>query len=178
MSLWRTLIGRTDYVGEVGLDGSTYGKPTLSHQRKVFHAILAHHEITSKVLTVHSRRAEAEVVESLVAAECRAILHWYSGPIRPMEEAVEAGLYFSINPAMLISKSGQRVLATVPPDRILTETDGPYTKRGGKPSLPSDIPWLVERIARVWSVDPNQARQQIFENMTRLYASRYATASS
>ncbi len=178
MSLWRTLVGRTAYVGEVGLDGSPHGKPTLAHQRVAFRQILAHHEITSKVLTVHSRRAEPEVIEALAAAGCRAILHWYSGSAKPIETALSAGLYFSINPAMLTSKSGQRVLAEVPPDRILTETDGPYTKRAGQPTSPADIPWLVEQIADIWAVDPDSARRRIFDNMARLFASRQPTAGS
>ncbi len=50
---------------------------------------------------------------------------WVSGPAKPIDTALAAGMYFSINPAMLTSKSGKRVLDAVPPDRILTETDGP-----------------------------------------------------
>jgi TatD DNase family protein len=178
MSLWRTLTDRTAYVGEVGLDGSQQGKPTLEHQRTVFRRILAHHEITSKVLTVHSRRAEAEVIDALASAGCCAILHWYSGPAKPIQTALAAGMYFSVNPAMLSSKSGRRVLAEVPPDRILTETDGPYAKRAGQPASPSDIPWLVEQIATIWAVDPDDARRRIFENMARLFASRDQSAEA
>lgn len=169
MSLWRTLIDRTDYVGEIGLDGSEQGKSSLGQQRRVFEAILSHHAITSKVLTVHSRRAEAEVVESLAAVKARAILHWYSGSMKALHQALDAGLYFSINPAMLKSKSGQRVLAALPRDRVLTETDGPYTKRGARPSAPSDIPWLVSELAAIWSVERDEARHIVFENMSRLY---------
>ena len=172
MSLFRQLVDRTDYVGEVGLDGSAEGKPSLARQREVFNTVLAHHAITSKVLTVHSRRAESEVVEALAGVGARAILHWYSGPLGALERALDAGLYFSVNPAMLTTKSGQRVLAAVPPERILTETDGPYTKREGRQARPDDLPWLVEQLAVRWQVDAEQARHQVFENMTRLFKSR------
>lgn len=172
LSLFRQLLDRTDYVGEIGLDGSSQGRPTLKIQRHVFETVLSHHQIASKVLTVHSRGAEKEVIDALAQAGAPAILHWYSGPANAIEAALQTGIYFSVNPAMLASKSGQRLLAAVPRERILTETDGPYAKRGRRPTTPQDIPWLVTELGRQWSIEPEAAAQQIFQNMARLYARR------
>jgi TatD DNase family protein len=48
-------------------------------------------------------------------------------------------MYFSVNPAMIRSQSGQRLLREIPGDRILTETDGPFVKVGSGPARPSDV---------------------------------------
>lgn len=172
MGLFRRLLSRTDYVGEIGLDGSPHGRPSLRLQRQVFDSVLSHHQITSKILTVHSRGAEKEVVSALSDVGAPAILHWYSGPLGVLDQALDAGMYFSINPSMIRTKSGQRIIAAVPHARALTESDGPYTKRGGRSTRPSDMPWLVEHLAALWSLDPDEARRQLHENMVRLHGKR------
>jgi TatD DNase family protein len=101
-------------VGEVGLDFSREGAATKALQIKTFEALLSHSAIPSKVLTVRSRGAENAVIERLQAANATGILHWYSGPVRLIDRALSAGLYFSINPAMLRSQNGRRIIAAIP----------------------------------------------------------------
>jgi TatD DNase family protein len=169
LSLFRRLLDKTDYVGEVGLDFSREGKPTRAAQLKILETILRLPRITEKVLSVHTRGAEAESIDQLSAARATAILHWYSGPLTQLDRALDAGFYFSINPAMLRTKNGQRLTSRIPRNRLLTETDGPYTRVAGRVSEPKDMPWLVERIAAHWHIEPSQARAQIFENMTAVF---------
>src|SRR5262249_1932937 len=145
-------LGETDYVGEVGLDGSQQGKPTLRAQSKMFGRLLQQPTLRAKVLTVHSRGAEQQTIEALAAAGAHAILHWYSGALKHIEPALSAGLRFSVNGSMLRSKNGRRIIAELPRDRVLTETDGPYTRVGARPAEPGDIPAVVSSLAKVWDV--------------------------
>jgi TatD DNase family protein len=170
MSLFRRLIDRTDYVGEVGIDLSREGIPTRDRQIEVFDAILAQPGIREKVLSVHSRRAEAECIDRLTSAGATAILHWYSGPLTEIDRAVDAGLYFSVNPSMLRSKNGQRILERIPRGRVLTETDGPYTKVGGRAAEPRDVPWLISQLATRWQLAAGEAQTVVFENMAAAFA--------
>jgi TatD DNase family protein len=170
LSLFRRLLDETDYIGEIGLDFSREGKPTRAAQLKILETILRHPRITEKVLSVHTRGAEAESIDQLIAARATAILHWYSGPLTQLDRALDAGFYCSVNPAMLQSKNGQRIIGRIPRDRLLTETDGPYTRVAVRVAEPRDMPWLVERIASLWRVEPMHARTQIFANMTAVYA--------
>jgi len=169
LGLFRRLIDRTDYVGEVGLDFSREGIRTRDRQITVFDTILAHPRIAEKVLSVHSRRAEAECIDRLSAAGATAILHWYSGPLGQIDRAVTAGMFFSVNPSMLCSKNGQRILERIPQERLVTETDGPYTKIGQRIAEPKDVPWLVGQLATHWNVEEDQAREVVFANMVRLF---------
>lgn len=44
-----------------------------------------------------------------------------------LKKAIELGGYFSINPRMLKTKSGLEVINTVTIERMLLETDAPFT---------------------------------------------------
>jgi TatD DNase family protein len=165
------------YVGEVGLDFSRHGRDTKEAQEKVLERLLAQPAIRHKVITVHSRGAEGAVIERLEAAGVIATLHWYTGPDRLIAEALEAGLYFSINPAMLRTEKGKALIAKLPHDRVLTESDGPFAKAWGHPAGPTDMARLVSEVAQLWGVAPDEARGQIYNNLARLYAATVGTAS-
>lgn len=56
----------------------------------------------------------------------RVILHWFTGRIQDLEEAIDRGYYFSINPKMIKSKSGVNIVSHIPVQRILLESDAPF----------------------------------------------------
>jgi TatD DNase family protein len=168
-------LPNTEYVGEVGLDFSAHGRDTKAEQLAVFDRFLAQPAVHHKVITVHSRGAEAAVIERLHAAGVLAILHWYTGPARLVAEALATGLYFSINPAMLRTEKGRALIAELPQDRALTESDGPFAKTHGHQAGPADIAPLVSEIARIWDVEPEVARRQMYDNLARLYSATVGT---
>lgn len=175
-ALFTRLLDRADYIGEVGLDGSRDGRETLRAQVKLFEHLLSQPRIKTKVLTVHSRGAEAETVERLAQAGVTAILHWYSGALKHIDTALEAGLWFSVNAAMLRSQNGQRIVSALPRDRVVTETDGPWAKLGGRASEPRDIPAVVAGLARHWNETAEAARDRIHGNMARIASSATSRA--
>jgi TatD DNase family protein len=170
-------LPHTEYVGEVGLDFSAHGKSTKTAQLRVFDRLLAEPALRHKVVTVHSRGAEAVVIERLRVAGVLAILHWYTGPLGLVAEALAAGLYFSINPAMLRTDKGRKVVAALPHDRVLTESDGPFAKAHGHSAGPADMKRLVSDLADVWKATPDTVRDQIYDNLASLYAATVGMAS-
>lgn len=164
------LLAHVDYVGEIGLDGSREGRVSLPAQRRVLEHVLSTPGIAGKVLSVHSRGAEAETVSALADAGATAVLHWYSGALTHADRALDAGLFFSINAAMLRSQKGIRLLRALPRDRVLTETDGPYVRTGARPAEPAHVPRLVADLAAVWGCDAEEARQQVWANMAAVFA--------
>ncbi|MFO7073736.1 TatD family hydrolase, partial [Pseudomonas aeruginosa] len=70
--------------------------------------------------------------------------------------------YFSINSQMLTSAKHRNLVASLPPDRILTETDGPFVQSEGRPARPAtDIPKTVQTLALLRDQSPEQAAAQI-----------------
>ena len=83
-----------------------------------------------KIVSVHSRKAEKELLALLCEYEIEnVIFHWYSGPIDLIPSILAQGYYFSVNEAMCESKNGRAIIEKIPRERVLTETDAPYNER-------------------------------------------------
>ncbi|WP_083403500.1 Qat anti-phage system TatD family nuclease QatD [Curtobacterium sp. MCBA15_016] len=159
----------TDFVGEVGLDGSPELRATWDAQLRVFrHILRSTREAGGKVVTVHSRRAASAVLDELeVLPPGRVILHWFSGTVSEARRASEAGHYFSLGPAMLRGAKGRGLLNTIPRDRLLLETDGPFTRISGRPLIPTDIHSCFDALSLLWDIPMTEARLLIRENERR-----------
>lgn len=159
-----------DYVGEVGLDFSAHGRDERNAQLRVFERLLAEPELQHKIVTVHSRGAESEVINRLGLASIQAVLHWYTGPARLIDDALSAGMYFSVNPAMVSTAKGRSLVEALPPERVLTETDAPFAKARGRPLAPSDVRLAVRALAELWNVSHDNAKCIVHENLGRLFS--------
>ena len=81
-----------------------------------------------KIITIHSRRAVSKILEIIGHNfQFKPILHWFTGNREELQEAIERGCFFSVNGAMLGSKRFLDLLPIIPSDRILLETDSPFT---------------------------------------------------
>jgi TatD DNase family protein len=168
-ALFNRYLTDTSYIGEVGLDFSPDGVATRSDQEQTFRRVLSAVAGKHKVLTLHSRRAEATVAELLAEyAVGPAIFHWYSGSVSILDRILEAGHYLSFNPAMIRSKNGQRIIARVPADRVLVETDGPYTTVAGRPTTPQDVDVVYTYLAALQQQDVEAVISQVYRNFMSL----------
>lgn len=141
-------IDHTSYIGEIGLDFSREGMATKSIQIETFCKILNLLKNKKKVISIHSRGAEKTVLQYLEEYNIKnAIFHWYSGAKSILVEIIERGYYFSINPAMIVSKKGQNIIKDIPIDKILAETDGPYTIVNNRYVKPKDVKLVYEYLS-------------------------------
>jgi TatD DNase family protein len=167
--LW-PLLEETRYVGEVGLDYMSAIGTERARQREVFSAIVKQcADAGDKVLSVHSRRAASDVIAVLGAGfPGKVILHWFSGTARELDRAVGAGMYFSVNVPMLVSERGSRLVAAIPRDRVLVETDGPFVKTGSRPTTPMDAGIPVTALAQLWGGGAASVRGTLLSNLRTL----------
>lgn len=159
-------LEHTLFVGEVGLDYSTKDDVERSEQRKVFESILSKcHDYGDKFISVHSRRATNDVINMIGSKfHGTAVLHWFSGTVKQLETAQNNGLYFSVNPAMILSDSGQRLIAAMNPSRVLTETDGPFIDLKGSSARPQNVSYVVGYLAKLWGMSESEVRDKIYSN--------------
>lgn len=153
------LLPSTRFVGEVGLDYTTNDSRVRRQQRNAFETILEQCARTGdKVVTVHSRRATSDVIAAVGPSfPGTVILHWFTGSLRDLEAANSAGHMFSVNSAMLSSEKGRRLIAQMPRDRVLTESDGPFVGTRTAPESPASIRRTIAMLAALWRVEPRQA---------------------
>jgi TatD DNase family protein len=168
---FEVLAHQTSFIGEVGLDFSPDGKASADIQQESFAFVLRVLANQPKFISIHSRRAEARVLELLRQAKrTPVVFHWYTGPLGVLRSAISDGHYFSINPAMIRSPKGQRIVAAIPRDHILTETDGPFVTVGNRQAEPTDVDMVEDYCSRLWQVSGVEASAIIADNFRRLIA--------
>jgi TatD DNase family protein len=167
-------LEQTSYIGEVGLDFSPQGIASKDIQTMTFEKIL--HEISGKkkLLSIHSRKAEREVLDLLIKYKVKnAIFHWYTGPLKLIPRIVEEGYYFSINTAMIKSKSGQNVISKIPSYALLTESDGPFIKVRNSPAKPSDVVLVNKFLSSSKGVDEQTMQSLVMSNFKQIVSNLY-----
>jgi len=171
LSRFRELLPKTRYVGEVGLDGTPECLPYWHDQVEVFESVLrACVSVGGRVLSVHSRRAEKEVLSRIEShpGAGKIVLHWFSGHRRELQRAVDLGCWFSVGPSMLHSKNGYNLVAAMPQDRVLTESDGPFAMYQGRSAMPWDVEEAVRGLARLWQLPATETNSQLMLNLCTL----------
>lgn len=174
LSEFDRLLPETRYVGEVGLDGSPECSPFWRDQVEVFEHVLASCSAGGgRIISIHSRRAEGEVLSHLESYRQAGtmVLHWFSGSRQSLERAVGLGCWFSVGPSMLRTKKGRGLVESMPADRVLTESDGPFAKHDGCPVVPWDVQDAVLRLASMWRLSPGEAEERLLLNLRALLGS-------
>ena len=176
LTLWEKKLATARYVGEVGLDAGPRYYRSLDLQKQVLERILRLCAMNGgKILTVHSVRAVKSVLDMIESflppPSGKVVLHWFTDQFREARRAAELGCYFSVNVAMLASDRGRALVGSIPPDRILTETDAPFTATGGRPSRPSDVELVIDQLAAARSVSRKEMMSAVIDNLRSLVGS-------
>ncbi len=69
---------------------------------------------------------------------------------------------------MLGTERGRKLVGSLPTDRLLTETDGPFTAEAGRPRRPSDAELAVTRLAAALQVPVEECRASLLANLRAL----------
>ncbi len=173
LPLWEEYLPQARFIGEVGLDASPRFFRSMELQIQVFERILRMcAEARGKILSVHSLRAAKSVLDLI--EKClppdlgRVVLHWWTGSASEARRAVSLGCYFSVNAEMLRTAPRREIVASLPLDRIVTETDGPFTNADGRAARPEDAGQTVQALARVYKVDAVKIADLINSNLRTL----------
>ena len=166
-----SLLSETNYVGEIGLDASKQHQPSLALQREVFEVVLSACESAGgRVMTIHSRAATSLVLDHLEShSKCGLpVLHWFSGSLTELQRAIDLGCWFSVGPAMLRGAKGRRLASSMPIDRVLTETDGPFVHRNGRPLMPWNVDEAEASLGELWNLSIPAVQRQLNQNLRHI----------
>jgi TatD DNase family protein len=171
LSLFLDNICNTKYIGEIGIDNTERNKETFNIQKDIFERIIKKCEIDGeKIISIHSRSAEEPVTDIL--SQYRnigsVIMHWYSGNISTLDKLLNLGCYFSINPLMCNTKRGLSIISKIPMNRLLIETDGPFTEFNGKIRNPWENQDLIRCLSDIWIKNKEEVETTIFDNCNRM----------
>lgn len=159
MILFKKYIHSTKYIGEIGLD---FSKRNTNHEQQkiIFNEIL--NISKQKIFSIHSRDAVMQVlniIEQNFDKGSTYILHWYTGGIKDMQRAIDLNCYFSINLNMLNSKNFLDKINLIPKNRILIETDAPFSKGNI-----FNLSCTYKKLSQILNIPESLISNHIFEN--------------
>jgi TatD DNase family protein len=159
-------------VGETGLD---YYRDYAPHdaQRGLFDAQLAIARDLGKPVVIHTRAADEDTRERLLAHEGPVILHCFSSPAL-LGPALERGWYVSFAGNITYKNAYELRAAAreVPLESLLAETDSPYLAPQpvrGKRNEPAYVTHTYAELARVHELDVDELARQIVANAEAVF---------
>lgn len=128
-------------------------------------------------IVIHSRdstRDCLDIVRRKQNGQLRGVFHCFSGTAQEAAEMAELGFYLGIGGVVTFKNSRlPEVLADVPLQRILLETDAPYLAPipyRGKRNESAYIPWIADKIAAVKQVSVEELAAVTTANARELFA--------
>ena len=117
-------------IGEVGLDYFKSPSPP-ENQKNLFIKFIELAKKRKLPLVIHSREASRDTLDILKNEYNKPIpgvMHCFSGDRKVLDEVIELGLYvsFTCNLTFKNAKNLREIAKTVPPERLLLETDAPF----------------------------------------------------
>lgn len=158
-------------IGEIGLDYFWAEKSTFAQQMVVFEYFLEKARETDKIINVHTKGAESDIIEKLKKHKVnRVIIHWYSGPMWEFRELLKMGCYFTVGVQLKYSEIITEIAKAIPLDRLLLETDNPsgeewLSKRIG---MPRDIKDVYNGTAKLRKLSIGELENIAWSNYLRI----------
>lgn len=173
IALFEKYFPEARYIGEVGLDAGPNFVKSLDKQKEIFkHILLLCATSGGKILSVHSVRAVTEslnlIEDTMPSNRGQIVLHWYTGNMKEVQKAIELGCYFSINKKMASSNKGKELIKIMPMEKILTETDYPFTNQNNRWTNTEAIIGTINIIAEIKGMDVNEVGETIYTNLRNL----------
>ena len=155
-------------IGECGLDFH-YDLSPREVQAAVFRQHIEAARRTGLPLVVHTREADevmaAILEEEQAAATFRFLMHCYTSGPRLAEKAAELGAWFSVSGIATFKAATEvrEIVAAMPADRIIVETDCPYlapVPHRGRRNEPAYVGHVLDKLAEIrgWSRAEAEAR--------------------
>lgn len=190
----RAALARVVAIGETGLD--YYGMEDrkggrsiadLEWQRERFRTHIRAARACAKPLVIHTRSAADDTLAILreegeggsggsggTGNRAGGVFHCFTESAEVARAALNLGYYISFS-GIITFKSAQAlrdVVALVPLDRLLIETDSPYlapVPYRGKTNNPSYVPWVAQQVASVRGMALEDVAQATSRNFDALF---------
>ncbi|MDE6889120.1 MAG: TatD family hydrolase [Eubacterium sp.] len=165
-------------VGEIGLDYYWDKEESIQkQQRSWFRKQLELAEETGLPVIIHSRDAAEDtlaMIKEAYAKHITGVIHCFSYSAQLAEEYVRMGFYIGVGGVVTFknAKKLKEVVARIPLERILLETDCPYMAPEpyrGKRNSSLYLPYVVQKIAEIKGVSEQEVADITQQNAKSMY---------
>jgi TatD DNase family protein len=164
-------------IGESGLD-HYYDRSPRDRQAASFRAHIEAARVSGLPLIVHTRDADEDTAAILEAEMARGrftgVVHCFSSSRRLAERATGIGLHLGLGGILTFKRSDElrAIVADMPRDRLLLETDAPYlapVPMRGKTNEPAYLVFVAQVLADVLGLDVDALARLTTDNFFRLF---------
>ena len=162
-------------IGEIGLDYYWDTNPPKEFQQEVLRQQLALARELKLPVIIHDRDAHADTLAIVQEfPEVKGVFHCYSGSVEDSRTLVKLGWMLSFNGAATFknARKAPEVIAEVPMDRLMIETDAPYlapVPHRGKRNDSSLVYLVAEKIAQIKGLTAEEVAQITWNNGKRFF---------
>lgn len=163
-------------IGEIGLD-YYWDSVERDVQKKWFSRQIDLAKQTNLPIIVHDRDAHGDTLDILKSDNARdvgGIVHCFSGSVEMARDILSLGMYIGIGGTVTF-KNGRKIKEVAeyaPIESIVLETDAPYLAPEpfrGKRNSSDLIKYVIEEIARIKGMNPEDVEEITFRNAKRVY---------
>lgn len=163
-------------IGETGLDYH-YQPETAELQKLRFEQQVELAVEVNKPLIIHTRNAREDTLSILKnggADKCGGVIHCFTEDLKFAESAMELGFYISISGIVTFrqAKELKEVVAVLPLERLLIETDSPYlapVPHRGKENQPAYVVEVASYIAQLKGASLSSVAEKTTKNYHDLF---------
>jgi len=164
-------------IGETGLD-FFYEHSPRDIQERQFRTHIDVARNTGLPLIVHTRDADTDTIRILEEEYAKGafpgLIHCFSASQELADRMVAIGMYISFSGIVTFKKADELrdVVANVPEDRVLVETDSPFLApipRRGKRNEPAFTAFTAAKVAEVRGITPSALAGLTTANFKRLF---------
>ena len=162
-------------IGEIGLDYHWEDNPGKEEQQAVFRRQLELARELDLPVIVHDRDAHADSLAMVQEfPDLDGVFHCFSGSAEMAKLLWQRGWYLGFDGPVTYknARKALEVIASVPLDRILIESDAPYLSPVPHRGERNRSDWLsavAETVARHQGISPEEAEDITFRNGKRFY---------
>lgn len=164
-------------IGEIGLDYYwEKEEEQRNRQQKAFQEQIKLANSLSLPIVIHTREAMVDTIRILQEnpVNQKGVFHCCPQNQELIREALALGFFISFAGPITFknAKHANEIIAMVPLDRLLIETDSPYLApeplRGTR-NTPANVPYIAKKIAEVKQISLEEVARQTYQNANELY---------
>lgn len=162
-------------IGEIGLDYYWPENPDRDLQKKCFRDHMALAQELGLPVIVHDREAHQDAMAIVREfPQVRGVFHCYSGAVEDAKMLVRLGWSLSFTGVITFknARKAPEVIAALPEDRIMIETDSPYlapVPNRGRRNDSRNLIYIRDRIAEIRGTTPEHVEEFTTRNALRFF---------
>jgi len=170
-----TKLDKVVAIGEIGLDYYYDLSPREVQKTVLIRQIDVARQMNVPFI-IHDRDAHGDILDIIKreAKGLEGVFHCFSGSLEMAKEVLKLGFYISIAGPVTFKNAAKlpEVIAHVPLDRLLVETDCPYLTphpHRGKRNEPAYVKLVAERVASIRGMDLSALGEITSKNTKKIF---------